>query len=44
MYTKDLIFIEDGNPDMTETDLVNFDKRHMVASVIDKMEHFAALR
>lgn len=44
MYTKDLIFIEDGNPDTTETDLVNFEKRHMVASVIDKMEHFANLR
>lgn len=44
MYTKDLIFIEDGNPDTTEEGLINFDKRHMVASVIAKMEHFGSLR
>ena len=34
MYLTDLTFIEDGNKDLTDTGLINFNKRKQIANVI----------
>ena len=39
MYLKDLIFIEDGNPD-TIDGLINFSKRQLLYKVIEEMQQY----
>ncbi|XP_060555505.1 ras-specific guanine nucleotide-releasing factor 1-like isoform X3 [Ruditapes philippinarum] len=40
MYLTDLSFIEEGTPDMTEDNLVNFSKMRMIAHVIREIRLF----
>uniref|UniRef100_A0A6B2L2T1 Ras-GEF domain-containing protein n=1 Tax=Arcella intermedia TaxID=1963864 RepID=A0A6B2L2T1_9EUKA len=40
LYLNDLTLIEDGNPDVTNEELINFDKYTMVAQTILKSEDF----
>jgi len=40
VYLGDLIQIEEGNPDLTQTGLVNFGKFEMVGQIITRMEKF----
>jgi len=44
VYLGDLAQIEDGNPDKTETQLVNFAKFEMVGQIIIRMEKFKSDR
>jgi len=37
-YLSDLTFIDDGNPDYTKKNLINFQKRELVYSVISDIE------
>jgi len=39
-YLSDLTFIEDGNPDQTSSNLINFQKREFVYNVIAEVEQF----
>jgi son of sevenless-like protein len=40
MYLTDLTFIEDGNPDMVDAGLINFDKRRKQAQVIKDIQQY----
>lgn len=44
IYLKDLIFVEDGNPDKTEDGMINFEKHEMLSKHILKMWDFAKNR
>jgi len=44
VYLGDLIQIEEGNPDYTQTQLVNFGKFEMVGQIIIRMEKFKSDR
>jgi len=44
IYLSDLVFIEDGNSDLTkDTNLVNFEKRVMISKVIVEIQQFQQL-
>jgi len=40
MYLTDLTFIEDGNPDFINGNLINFTKRRRVAQVIREVQQY----
>eukprot|EP00004_Rigifila_ramosa_P014937 TRINITY_DN343_c0_g1_i1.p1 TRINITY_DN343_c0_g1~~TRINITY_DN343_c0_g1_i1.p1 ORF type:complete len:1009 (-),score=276.87 TRINITY_DN343_c0_g1_i1:65-2644(-) len=40
VYLRDLVFIEDGNPDFTETGLINFTKRRATHEVIMELQQY----
>ena len=40
VYLQDLTFIEDGNPDYVDGDLINFYKRSLVRKTITQLETF----
>ena len=40
VYLRDLVFIEDGNPDNDEKGLINLQKRRLVATVIEEITQY----
>ena len=38
VYLTDLVFIDDGNPDKIENNLVNFDKNYLLYKVIKEIQ------
>jgi len=40
MYLTDLIFIENGNPDKTKENHINFDKSRLIARVIKEIQSY----
>jgi len=40
VFLKDLVFIEDGNPDVVQDGLINFSKRTLLYSVIQRLQQF----
>ena len=40
MYLTDLVFIEEGNKDMIQNNLINFDKRRKIALVIREIQQY----
>ena len=40
MYLSDITFIQDGEPNVVENNLINFAKHHKVAQVIGEIQFF----
>lgn len=40
LYLRDLTFLEFGNPDMLEGDIINYDKYRMISSVLIELRTF----
>jgi uncharacterized protein related to proFAR isomerase len=38
IYLADLLFIDEGNPDFVEDNLINFEKRKLVHQILQKIE------
>src|SRR5690349_18661050 len=43
VYLRDLLFIEEGNPDRMENGMVHFQKMTMVGSIITRIQTFQML-